>query len=114
MKYNIIKRKGIYRIYKKYLQPLYIGIVKDIYIVHPKKPNSANRKGAKVYINNIEKRVYIPGEKHNINIHNRVGIINKNTKDLPGYNLRILRGYLESNSPIRKNKRSKYGTKRVK
>lgn len=89
------------------------GIVTKILILKPKKPNSANRKIAKVKIHkNIIIRAYIPGEGHTLHIHNNVLIKGGKTKDLPGINFKIIRGALDCSGVLRSKKRSKYGCKK--
>jgi len=89
------------------------GIIVKILILKPKKPNSANRKIAKVKINNnLFIRAYIPGEGHSLHIHNNVLIRGGKTKDLPGINYKIIRGALDCVGVLRSKKRSKYGCKK--
>lgn len=99
------------------------GIILKLITMTPKKPNSALRKVALVKLTKpvrtslkkLEDQVlaYITGEKHTLNIHNTVLLIAKKTQDLPGVNYKLLRGVLDSKAPIRKNSRSKYGTKKI-
>lgn len=96
------------------------GIIVKILILKPKKPNSANRKIAKVKINNNRIngggtiiRAYIPGEGHSLHIHNNVLIRGGKTKDLPGINYKIIRGALDCVGVLRSKKRSKYGCKKT-
>ena len=82
----------------------------------PKKPNSAQRKVARVRLSNgAEERAYIPGEKHTIQEHAVVMVRGGKTKDLPGVKYRIVRGKYDAN-PVeeRKQGRSIYGTKQPK
>ena len=87
-----------------------------IYITSPKKPNSADRKVAKVKVSN-QKRVivYIPGENHSVPEHAAVLIRGGKTKDLPGLKYKIIRGVLDARAePDRKRGRSRYGVKKPK
>lgn len=94
--------------------PFRKGKVLKILIMKPKKPNSAQRKVALLLINpNIIIKAYIPGENHNLNIHNTVLIKGGRTKDLPGLKYKVVRGTLDCNCVVnRKTSRSKYGTKK--
>jgi small subunit ribosomal protein S12 len=81
---------------------------------HPKKPNSALRKIARVRLSNrIEVTAYIPGEGHNLQEHSVVLVRGGRVKDLPGVRYHIVRGSMDTTGVEgRKQKRSKYGTKR--
>lgn len=99
---------------KKYLQgkPQIKAIVLKVINITPKKPNSALRKVAIVYIKNFGKLLaYIPGESNTIASHNEVLICKGKIQDLVNVNYRIIRGPLDAKAPIRKSSRSKYGTK---
>lgn len=80
----------------------------------PKKPNSAVRKVAKVYVSNFKKViVYIPGEEHTVPEHGAVLIRGGKTKDLPGLKYKIIRGVLDAKGVVgRKRGRSLFGTKK--
>lgn len=108
---------------KKISKPQISGLTIKLFTMTPKKPNSALRKVAKVKLNKPiiigNKSIstvlaYIPGEKHTLTLHNRVLLIPKRTKDLPGVKFKILRGVLDAKAPIRNTSRSKYGTKKNK
>ena len=90
------------------------GTCTKVYVVKPKKPNSAFRKVAQVKLTNGAKVIsYIPGEGHNLQEHSVVLIRGGRVKDLPGVKYHIVRGAFDLSSlPQRKNARSKYGTKR--
>ena len=92
------------------------GVCTRVYTTTPKKPNSALRKVARVRLSNgYEVTRYIPGEGHNLQEHS-VGLIRGGrVKDLPGVRYHILRGVLDTQGVAdRKQRRSKYGTKRPK
>ena len=77
----------------------------------PKKPNSAQRKIAKVRLSN-GKRItcYIPGGGHTLQEHSVVLVRGGRTKDLPGVKYKLVRGKLDLiPSAGRKRARSKYG-----
>lgn len=85
-------------------------------IAKPKKPNSAQRKIAKVRLSNgAEVIAYIPWEKHTLQEHSVVMIRWWRVKDLPGVKYHVVRWVYDTN-PVenRKQSRSVYGTKRAK
>jgi small subunit ribosomal protein S12 len=85
-------------------------------IMTPKKPNSAQRKVARVRMSNgAEARVYIPGEKHTLQEHSVVLVKGWRVKDLPGVKYHLVRGRYDSN-PVdaRRQGRSLYWAKRPK
>ncbi len=92
------------------------GVVIKVFTRKPKKPNSAQRKLAKVKLSN--KRIvdaYIMGEGHNIQEHSIVLIRGGRTRDLPGINYKLVRGKYDLGGVVnRKTSRSKYGTKLMK
>lgn len=87
-----------------------------VFTTTPKKPNSALRKVARVRLTNgMEVTAYIPGEGHNLQEHSVVIIRGGRVKDLPGVRYHIVRGVLDTTSvEARKQKRSRYGTKKPK
>ncbi len=109
--FNILKNKPQF-----YNSPLKRGVVTKVSTSTPKKPNSALRKIARVRLtNSVEITAYIPGEGHNIQEHSVVLVRGGRVKDLPGVRYHIVRGTLDVEGVAdRKQKRSKYGTKRVK
>tara|TARA_B100001142_G_C14085374_1_gene559093 strand:- start:349 stop:720 length:372 start_codon:yes stop_codon:yes gene_type:complete len=92
------------------------GVCTRVYTTTPKKPNSALRKVARVRLSNgFEVTSYIPGEGHNLQEHSVVLIRGGRVKDLPGVRYHILRGVLDTQGVAdRKQRRSKYGTKKPK
>ena len=92
------------------------GVCTRVYTTTPKKPNSALRKEARVRLSNgFEVTSYIPGEGHNLQEHSVVLIRGGRVKDLPGVRYHILRGVLDTQGVAdRKQRSSKYGTKRPK
>ena len=92
------------------------GVCTRVYTTTPKKPNSALRKVARVKLTNgFEVTSYIPGEGHNLQEHSVVLIRGGRVKDLPGVRYHVLRGILDTEGvKDRKQRRSKYGTKRPK
>ena len=92
------------------------GVCLKVYTTTPKKPNSALRKVARVRLTNgFEVTSYIPGEGHNLQEHSVVIIRGGRVKDLPGVRYHVVRGILDTQGVgNRKQRRSKYGTKRPK
>lgn len=96
--------------------PFKRGVCLKVTVTTPKKPNSAQRKIAKVRLSNgIEVIAYIPGEKHTLQEHSVVLVRGGRVKDLPGVKYHIVRGVYDSN-PVeaRRQGRSLYGNKRPK
>ena len=81
----------------------------------PKKPNSAKRSVARVLLTNKKRAtVYIPGIGHNIQKHSTILVRGGRAQDLPGVNLRAIRGKFDLERVYgRKKSRSKYGGERV-
>ena len=119
---NQLIRKGRKKIVKRNKVPALDsspqkrGVCTRVYTTTPKKPNSALRKVARVRLSNgFEVTSYIPGEGHNLQEHSVVLIRGGRVKDLPGVRYHILRGVLDTQGVAdRKQRRSKYGTKRPK
>lgn len=95
------------------------GICTRLYVVNPKKPNSANRKVARVRLtNDLEVSVYIPGKSHNLQEHSMILIRGGRVKDLPGVRYKAIRGVgdlgpaMAEDGGERKQRRSKYGAKK--
>ena len=89
------------------------GAVKKARIVTPRKPNSARRPVAKVFLTN-NKRVtaHIPGIGHNIRSHSSVLIRGGGARDLPGVRYSCIRGVYDFVGLInKKRRRSIYGAK---
>ncbi|MDR1867853.1 MAG: 30S ribosomal protein S12 [Treponema sp.] len=92
------------------------GVCTRVMVTTPKKPNSAQRKVARVRLSHgIEVTAYIPGEGHNLQEHSAVLVRGGRVKDLPGVRYHIIRGTKDTNGVNdRKRGRSKYGAKRPK
>ena len=92
------------------------GVCTTVAIKTPKKPNSAQRKIARVRLTNgLEVTAYIPGIGHNLQEHSVVLIRGGRVKDLPGVRYHIIRGKLDTQGVANRNQsRSKYGAKRPK
>lgn len=104
--------------------PFKNGAVTRIYVVSPKKPNSANRCVCRVRLTNgVEVTAYVPGERNNLKEHACVLIRGGRVKDLPGVRYHIVRGTRDAdgaagpsptNNARRNVSRSKYGVKKQK
>ena len=92
------------------------GVCTRVYTTTPKKPNSALRKVCKVRLTSgFEVISYIGGEGHNLQEHSVVLIRGGRVKDLPGVRYHTIRGSLDTSGvDERKQRRSKYGTKKPK
>lgn len=92
------------------------GVCTSVTTTTPKKPNSAQRKIARVRLSNgKDTTCYIPGEGHNLQEHNVVLVRGGRVPDLPGVRYHIVRGALDTAAvQKRKQSRSKYGAKRPK
>jgi len=99
------------------------GVVIKVTEMSPKKPNSAKRMIAKVFLS--DKKLYykktciayIPGQGHNIQQHSVVLIRGGRAKDLPGVHYRLIRGKLDfetTESFNRIQRRSKFSIKKRK
>ncbi len=90
------------------------GVCIKVTTTTPKKPNSAQRKIARVRLTNgRETTAYIPGEGHTLQEHSVVLIRGGRVRDLPGVRYHIIRGKLDSQGvKDRKKSRSKYGVKK--
>lgn len=96
--------------------PLKKGVCAKVYVVKPKKPNSAQRKVAKVRLTNGQEVIaYIPGEGHNLQEHSVVAVRGGRVSDCPGVKYHLIRGKYDL-QPVasRKSSRSKYGVKKTK
>lgn len=91
--------------------PQKLGTCSKVYIIPPKKPNSAKRKVARVVVSAKNSFItYIPGEGHNIREYSRVLVRGGRVKDLPGVKYKVIRGKYDA-SPLvsRSQGRSKHG-----
>lgn len=92
------------------------GVCTRVYIVTPKKPNSAMRKVARIRLTSgFEVTAHIPGEGHNLQEHSVVLIRGGRVKDLPGVRYRVVRGALDTVGVVKRTQgRSKYGARKAK
>ena len=69
------------------------GVCLQVFTTPPKKPNSANRKVARVKLTNGDSvTCYIPGEGHNLQKHSVVLVRGGKAKDVPGAKYKAVRG----------------------
>jgi small subunit ribosomal protein S12 len=86
-----------------------------IVVRSPKKPNSAKRKTARVFITSIKRNVscYIPGIGHTLQKHSTVLMRGGHRRDIPGIRYTAIRGKFDFPGLVtRRNARSKYGLKK--
>lgn len=91
------------------------GVCLRVLVMSPKKPNSANRRIAKVRFFNPRARItaHIPGIGHNLQKHGQVLVRGGRAKDLPGVKYRLIRGKFDLSELVhRRQGRSKYGMKK--
>ncbi|CAI8042562.1 28S ribosomal protein S12, mitochondrial [Geodia barretti] len=83
-------------------RPQMKGIILQTMIRKPKKPNSANRKCCRVRLSNGKEVIaFIPREGHSLQEHNVVLVEGGRTKDLPGVNVRVVRGKYDCAHPVK-------------
>lgn len=94
--------------------PFKKGVCLKITVTAPKKPNSAQRKIAKIRLSNGQEIIaYIPWEKHTLQEHSVVLVKWWRTKDLPWVKYKVVRWVYDTNSVDgRKKWRSKYWVKK--
>jgi len=94
------------------------GTCVRISIIKPKKPNSAQRKLAKVKLTTGKfVLAAIPGQQHNLQEFSSVLVRGGRVRDLPGVHYKLIRGVGDFNrneSILRQQKRSKHGIKLMK
>lgn len=115
-KKQVKKRNSMRRFMKKC--PHKKGICVRVYTTKPKKPHSAIRKIAKLYLPSTKKYkiAYIPGQGHNLSVHSHVLIRGGRVRDIPGMHCKILRNkydFIHTEVIVRKRRRSKYGLKKL-
>lgn len=94
------------------------GVCIRVYTTKPKKPNSANRKVAKLRLSTGKRIIaYVHGSGNRLQQHSVVMVRGGRRRDLPGIHYQLLRGKYDFNTEenfIRKNRRSKFGVKKLK
>eukprot|EP00736_Rhodelphis_marinus_P005489 Rmarinus@m.24681 len=77
-------------------RPHLSGICVSVFTMSPKKPNSANRKVAKVRLSTGQiVLAKIPGVGHPLHQHSKVLVMPKETKDIPGCHFKIIPGAMD-------------------
>lgn len=112
---NFKKFKSYYIINKLLWAPQRKGLVLNVVIKTPKKPNSALRHIARINIYKNKKLILgrIPGFGSVPSKYNRVLIRGGRANDLPMVRLTLIRGVYDFSSlPMKKKRRSIYGTLR--
>ena len=80
--------------------PFMKGVCVKVGITRPKKPNSGERKTARVRLSSGKVvTAYIPGEGHNIQQHSVVLVRGGRSQDCPGVRYHLVRGALDLVSP---------------
>lgn len=76
--------------------PALKGVCLRVGVVRPKKPNSGERKTARVKLSSgAVVTAYIPGEGHNIQQHSVVLVRGGRAQDCPGVRYHLVRGALD-------------------
>lgn len=121
----LIKQKTRFRYKKRAKAPKFEGaphrkgVVSKITVMSPRKPNSAKRTFAKVRLLFNNKRLFakIPGiGEHFLQSHAIVLVRGHGPKDSPGINYHLVRGqcdFIKFEPYGRKNRRSKFGVKKL-
>ncbi|KIN00268.1 hypothetical protein OIDMADRAFT_19448 [Oidiodendron maius Zn] len=109
-------RKPISPALRDVMAPELKGVCLKVGITKPKKPNSAERKTARVRLSTGRViTAYISGEGHNVQQHSVVLVRGGRSQDCPGVRYHLVRGALDLGGVgNRATSRSKYGTKRPK
>ena len=89
------------------------AICLKVRIMKPKKPNSAQRKVARVRLSTRQAiTAAIPGQGHNLQQYSVVLIRGGRVRDLPGIRYKVIRGALDAVGVAKRGqRRSKFGTK---
>ncbi|KAI0917337.1 hypothetical protein AcW1_007448 [Taiwanofungus camphoratus] len=92
------------------------GVISQVFIMKPKKPNSAKRKVARVKLTSGKTlHAYIPGEGSNLQEHGVVLVRGGRAQDLPGVRYKLVRGAFDFGGVVnRLTARSRYGAKKPK
>lgn len=97
-------------------RPQLKGVCIRVYNTKPKKPNSANRKVAKLRLSTGKRIIaYVNGSGSNLQQHSVVMVRGGRRRDLPGIHYQLIRGKYDFSAPesfTRANRRSKFGLKK--
>ncbi|KAK4170020.1 hypothetical protein QBC43DRAFT_307017 [Cladorrhinum sp. PSN259] len=96
--------------------PMKKGVCVRVGLTKPKKPNSGERKTARVRLSTGKViTAFIPGEGHNIQQHSVVLVRGGRMQDCPGVRYKCIRGAMDLGGVgSRMTSRSKFGTKKPK
>ncbi|KAK0620459.1 hypothetical protein B0T14DRAFT_521467 [Immersiella caudata] len=96
--------------------PMLKGVCVKVGFTRPKKPNSGERKTARVRLSTGKViSAFIPGDGHNIQQHSVVMVRGGRMQDCPGVRYKCIRGSMDLGGVgTRVSSRSKYGTKKPK
>nr|YP_010620187.1 Ribosomal protein S12 [Gredgaria maugeana]WAX04223.1 Ribosomal protein S12 [Gredgaria maugeana] len=92
------RKRKVRKVRKIILQnaPQKKAICLKVYTMNPKKPNSAERKVAKVRLTTGKITIgYIPGEGHSLQQHSIVLLEGGRIKDLPGVKYKFIKGVFD-------------------
>jgi small subunit ribosomal protein S12 len=111
LKYKRLKKSRYFRSPHLIKSPQKKGVCIRVYIRTPKKPNSAQRKVARVRLTTRKAITgYIPGIGHSLQTHSVVLVRGGRVKDLPGVKYHLIRGVYDfACVKNRRTSRSKYG-----
>ena len=115
-RFTKIKKQKKSRSAKLNRNPQKKAVCLRVLTISPKKPNSANRRVAKVNINQYKTKitVKIPGESHNLQQHSSILISGAKVKDLIGVSYKAIRGKFDlAGVTNRKTARSRFGVKKI-
>lgn len=95
--------------------PFKRGNCVKVFLASPRKPNSAARRVAKLFLSSEKTTIaYCPGMGHNLQKHSTVLMRGGPVKDLPGIRYKMLRGKFDLRFiKGRIQGRSKYGTFKI-
>lgn len=96
-------------------KPQVKGVVARARTTTPRKPNSAKRSIAKVFLNNdLRLTAYLPGKDHKVRKFSAVLVRGGGARDVPGAGYECIRGVYDFEGILWKTKRrSIYGQKRI-
>lgn len=112
----LIKKKAYKNTPRLKQCPQVRGIVKRPVFMTPKKPNSAKRSVAKVFLGNrLRVTAYIPAKGHNLRAFTKILVRGGGCRDLPGVRYSCVRGARDFiGAPGKSRRRSIYGVKQLK
>jgi small subunit ribosomal protein S12 len=96
------------------MNPQTKGTVQKLYTTNPRKPNSAHRKVAKVFLTNKKTLLCaVKGVSHNLKKFSKVWLAGKGFRDTPSVNIKLIPGKEAfSVLSLKKKRRSFFGLKK--